>query len=139
MKMYFFSFIIGSTCTAVAFYASPPPFPLSSFLPVSLFFHFLPARGPPLRMLPQPFSSICCIAFARRHRKTVENLCRYSQPFHRVCPQSTVSEKMTSCSTFQYAGRGPAVTHPSTDPAPSCLTRVTTCCQTPTTHRTKIY
>ena len=64
----------------------------------------------------------CCIAFARGHRKTAENLYRYSRPLNRVCPQSTVSEKMTFRSAFQYAGCGPEVTHPSTDPAPSCLT-----------------
>ena len=57
-------------------------------------------------------------------------------PFHRVCPQSAVSEKMTYPSAFRYAGRGPTVTHPSTGPAPSFLTRVTAWCRTLTTHRT---
>ena len=38
-------------------------------------------------------------------------------------------------SAFRYAGRGPAVTHPSTDPAPSCLIWVTVWCRTSTTHR----
>ena len=31
---------------------------------------------------------------------------------------------MTSHSAFRYAGRGPAVIHPSADPAPRCLTWV---------------
>ena len=43
---------------------------------------------------------------------------------------------MTSCSAFRCAGRGPAVIHPSTDPAKSCLTWVIAWHQTPTTHRT---
>ena len=42
-----YTFIRGSTCTAIAFYISPPPFPLSSFLPVYPFLHSLPARAPP--------------------------------------------------------------------------------------------
>ena len=69
-------------------------------------------------------SLLCCIAFAREHRKTVENLCRYSRQFHRVCPQFTVSKKINKW-------------HPSTDPAPSCLTWVVAWwCRTPTTHWT---
>ena len=44
VRMHFFR---ASTCTAIAFYI-PPPFLLFSFLPVSSFFYFLPARGPPL-------------------------------------------------------------------------------------------
>ena len=43
---------------------------------------------------------------------------------------------MTSRSAFGCAGRGPAVTHPSTDPAKSCLTWVIAWHRTPTTHRT---
>ena len=83
-------FIRSSTCTANASYISPPPFPLS-------FPFFSPEV--PLPLLENVTAShflLCCIAFARGHRKTAENLCRYSQPFHRVCPQSTVSGKMTS-------------------------------------------
>ena len=86
-----------------------------------LFFSFpsLSPELPLLRIWPQPFSLFCCIAFARGHRETAENLCRYSRPFHRVWSQSTVSEKMTSRSAFRCAGRGPA--HPNTDSAKSCL------------------
>ena len=53
-------FICGSTCTAIAFYISAPLFPRSSFLPVPLFFHFLPAGGlpPPFIMWSQPFSPL---------------------------------------------------------------------------------
>ena len=36
-------------------------------------------------------------------------------PLNRVCPQSNSLWKMTSRSAFRCAGRGPAVTHPSTD------------------------
>ena len=42
---------------------------------------------------------------------------------------------MTSRSAFRCAGGGPAVTHPSTDPAKSCLTCVIAWHRTPTTHR----
>ena len=48
------------------------------------------------------------------------------QTFNRVYAQSTVSEKITSRSMFQWIGYRPAVTHPSTDPAPSCLTWIIT-------------
>ena len=118
---------------------SPYPFFLSSFLPVSAFFNFFPARGPP--PLPpwecdRSHSLLRCIAFAWGHRKTAENLCRYSRPFHSVCPQSTISEKMACSSAFRNAGRRPGVTHPSTDLAPGCLTWVTAWCRTPTTHQT---
>ena len=112
-----------------------PLFPFSPFFPFPLFFRILPARGPPLRMWPLPFL-LSCIAFAWGHSKTAENLCRYSRPFYRVCPQSTVSEKMTPHSAFRYADRRPAVTHSSTDPVPSCLTSMTVWYRTPTTHRT---
>ena len=130
--------IRGSICMAIAFYISPPSSPLSFFLPVTPFLHCLPARAPP----PRPWdcgrshSLLCCIAFARGHKKTAENLCRYSRPFHRVCSQSTVSEKMTSRPALRYPGRGPAVTHLSTDPAPRCLTCASAWCRAPTTHRT---
>ena len=92
-------------------------------------------RSPPWEC-DRSHSLLCCIAFARGHRETAENLCRYSRPFHRVCPQSTVTEKMSSRSAFGYAGCGPAVTHPSTVPTPSCVTCVMAWCRTPITHRT---
>ena len=92
-----------------------PRFAFPAFFPFLLSCY---QRSPPWEC-EHSHSLLCCIAFARRYRKTAENLCRYSRPFHRVCPESTVSEKMTSRSAFIYAGRGPAVTHPSTDPAPS--------------------
>ena len=129
----------GSTCAAIAFYISPPPFSLSSrffLFPFSLTFFppEPPPPPPPSRGCDRSHSLICCIAFTGGHKNTAENLCRYSRPFYRVCPQSPVSKKMTSGSEFRYAGRRPAVTHPSTDPAPSGLTWVTAWCRTPTTH-----
>ena len=102
---------------------------------VSPFLSCFPARGLPPWECDRSHSLLCCIAFVRGHRKTAENLCRYGRPFHTVCPQSIVSEKMISRSAFRYAGRGLAVTNPSTDPAPSCLTCVIAWCRTPTTHR----
>ena len=121
---------------------------LISFSPYSLFFpcpfrHFLPHRQSHLpsfltaRVTPLPsmkmwrsHSLLCCIAFARGHRETAENLCWYSRPFNGVCSLW----KMTSRSVFRCAGRGPAVTHPSTDPAISCLTWVIAWHRPPTTH-----
>ena len=100
------------------------PFPPSSLsYPLSL--PSLPPEFPPPPWeCDRSHSLLCCIAFARGHRKTAENLCRYSRPFTRVCPQSNSLWKITSRSVFRCAGRGPAVTHPSTDPAKSCLTWV---------------
>ena len=123
----------------LALYISPTffPFPLPSF-PYPLSLPSLPPELPPMRMWPQPLSPICCIAFARGHRKTAENLCWYSRPFNRVCLQSNSLWKMTSrSSAFRCAGRGPTVTHPSTDPAKSCLIWVIAWHRTPTTHRTQ--
>ena len=96
---------------------------LSSFLLLSHFFYILSARGPRLENVTAAILSyICCIWFVRGHRETAENMCWYSRPFNRVCPESTVSEKITFRSVFRCAGRGLAVNHPSTDPAASCLT-----------------
>ena len=56
--------------------------------------HFLlyrqsyPPPPPPPWEYDRSHSLLCCIAFARGRRETAENLCRYSQPFNRVCPQS---------------------------------------------------
>ena len=58
---------------------------------------------------------------------------------HLIASVSTLRfrKKITSRSAFWCAGRGPAVNHPSTDPAPSCLTiRVIACHRIPTTYRT---
>ena len=126
----------------------PVPFPLFSFFPflspVTSATSFPTARATflPYRQSYPPWecdrshSLLCCMAFARGHRETAENLCRYSRPFNRVCPQSNSLWKMTSRSAFRCAGRGPAVTYPSTDPAESCLTWVIAWHRTPTTHRT---
>ena len=81
-------------------------------------------------------SLLCCSAFARGHRETAENQCRYSRPFNRVGPQSNSLWKINSRSAFWCAGRGMAVTHPSTDPANTCLTWVIAWHWTPTAHRT---
>ena len=118
-----------STFTAIDFYIYPPMFPLSFFLPDSPFFHFLPTRGPPSPWNGRNHSLLCCIAFARGYRKNAENLCWYSRPFNRFRPQRKNDLPLS------VSIRGPAVTHPSTDPA-SCLTWVITWCRTPITHRT---
>ena len=110
-----------STCAAIALYISLLPFPLSSVLPVYPLFHFLLARDPPLRMLPQPFSSM---------------LYRIRTRAQKNCGKLQALKKLPSAQAFRYAGHGRAVTHPSTDSAPSCLTQVTAWCRTPTTHRT---
>ena len=47
LKLLKFFFSPGSTCTAISFYISLPPFSVSSFLPISPFLHCLPARRPP--------------------------------------------------------------------------------------------
>ena len=104
-----FFFIRVSTCTTVAFYIPPP--------------------------LPQPFSLLLyriCTRAQGNFGKPV--------PIQLAILQSLFPVyslwKMTFCLVFRDAGRGPAVTHPSTDPAPSCLTWVTAWYRTPTTHRT---
>ena len=121
---YFFLFVFSS-CMATCLIHIPHLF--SPFLrrPFLIPCHFLLYRQsyPPWEC-DRSHSLLCCIAFARGHRETAENLCRYSRPFNRVCPQSNSLWKMTSRSAFRCAGRGPAVTHPSTDPAKSCLTWV---------------
>ena len=105
----FFSFVVPPVRLFIAFYIFPPPFPLSFFLPVFPFIHGLPARGPPpLENVTAAILSYTISHSHEGHGKTAENLCRCSRTFHRFCPQSTVSEKMTSRSAFQYAGRGPS-------------------------------
>ena len=118
-------------------YTYPPPFSPFFCLPLLIPCHFLLYRQNyrPWECDRSHFL-LCCIAFARGHRETAENLCRYSRPFNRVCPQSNSLWKITSRSAFQCAGHGPTVTHPSTDPAQSCLTWVIAWHRTPTTHRT---
>ena len=111
-----------------------PLFPFTAFFPFPLSLTFFPPEVPPWKC-DRSYSLLCCIAFARGHRETAENLCRYSRPFNRVYPQSTVCEKITSHSAFQYARYGLAVTHPSTEPPPSYLTWMTAWYQTPTTRR----
>ena len=44
---FFFTRVSISTCTAITFYMSSPPFPHFSFLFISPFFYFLPARSLP--------------------------------------------------------------------------------------------
>ena len=131
-----FLFVL-STCMATCLIHIPHLFPLSSTVPSLSPCHFLLYRQSyhPWEC-DRSHSLLCCIAFARGHRETAENLCRYSRPFNRVCPQSNSLWEMTSRSAFRSAGRGPAVIHPSTDPAKSCLTRVIAWHRTPTTHRT---
>ena len=106
--------------SAIAFYIAPLSFLLCSRFP---FLSLSSRQTSPPRECDRSHSLLCCIAFARGHRKTAENLCRYSRPFNRVCHhQSTVSEKITSRSAFRYAGRGPTVTHPSTNQGLTSIT-----------------
>ena len=160
--MYFFLFVFPPVWQ-LALKISPhlfPPFLLLPCLIPCYFCHFLPYRQSyPLWEYDRSHSQLCCIAFARGHRETVENLRRYSLPFNRVCSQSNSLWKMTSRSAFRCAGRRPAVTHSRTDPAKSfflflffyfilfffyknvyffywCLTWVIAWHRTPTTHRT---
>ena len=97
----------------------PPPFPLFSFFPflspVTSATSFPTARAtflsyrqsyPPWEC-DRSHSLLCCIAFARGHSETAENLCRYSRPFNRVCPSLAVSEKWppARCFDVQAADR----------------------------------
>ena len=105
------------------FYTDPSPFSPFLCLPFFILCHFLlyyQSHSP--WECDGSHSLLCCITFARGHRETAENLYRYSRPFNRVCSQSNSLWKMTSRSAFRCAGRGPAVTHRSTDPVKSCST-----------------
>ena len=107
-KIIFFLFVFPPVWL-LALYISPTFF---LRLPVLIPCHFLPYRQsypPPPWEFNRSYSLLCCIAFA-------------------------VSKKETSRSAFRYAGCGPVVTHPSTDPAKSCLTWVIAWHRTPTTH-----
>ena len=126
-------FIRYFTFMDIAFYISPPLFPP--------FLRLRPARNSTPPPLPSwesdcSHSLLYCIAFARGHWKIAENLCRYSRPLYIVRSHSTVSENMTSGSAFRCAHRGPTVTHPSTDPAPRCLTWVIDWYRTTATYQT---
>ena len=90
-----------------------PRFPVAPFFPFPLSFTFFSSQRSPPWECDCKHSLLCCIAFAQGHMKTAEKLCRYSRPFHRVCPQSKVSEKMTSRSVFRYAGGHPSKYWPS--------------------------
>ena len=121
--------------------------PFFLFFPFFLSFTAFPPEVLLLRMWLQLFSPIYIYIYiyvyvipymlyhicTRAQEFLAENLCRYSWPFHRVCPQSTVSERMTSRSAFPYASRAPAVTHLSTDTVPYWLSAGhlphTECCQ----------
>ena len=104
------------------------PTPASPFFPFSLssrfpFHYFLPTRAPP----PPPENVIAAIiSYAVSHlhegtwklRKTYADTVGYLQS---LSPVYSLWKK-NSRSAFRYAGRGPAVAHRSTDPAPSYLT-----------------
>ena len=103
-------------------YIFPPPlhiFPIFIFLPFSSFLRFLHfLTSPSLENM-----TVAILSYAVSHlHYLIEN------------------EKMNSRSVFRCAGHGPAVTHPSTDPAPrpalSCrLTWMIAGHRTPTTDR----
>ena len=81
-----YSFLFGFfTCTTIAFYISPPLFPLlvPPFFQFPLSFTFSPPEVPPSL---RSHSLWSCIAFAQGHRKTAENLCRYNRPFKSLSP-----------------------------------------------------
>ena len=84
--------LLPYTC-AFSFFPFPPIFPFP--------FHSLLSRQ---RFSPLPwdrsYSLLCSIVFARGHRKTAENPCRYNRSFNRVCFQSTISEKWPSAQRF---------------------------------------
>ena len=52
-------------------------------------------------------SLLCCITFARGHRETAENLCRYSRSFNRVCPQSNSLWKWPPAQRFDVQAADP--------------------------------
>ena len=91
----------------LALYISPTFFPFSS-LPFLIPSHFLPycQRYPPGEC-DHSYSLLCYIPFARGHRETAKNLCRYSRLFHRVCPQSNTlnNNRPLNFSNVQAADR----------------------------------
>ena len=102
-------------------------------LPYPLAFPFLPPEPPsfltarvilPIRMWP---AAILTYAVSQLHEGTG----KLRKPVQLLA----VSEKWPPVQRFWCAGRGPAVTHPSTDPAKGCLTWVIAWHRTPTTHR----
>ena len=125
-KIYIF-FIRGSTCTAIAIYISSLPFPH--------FYHFLLARGPPLEMWPQTFPPMVYHIYTRAQEIKLRKTCADTAG-HLTESVLQSPKKWPPAQGFDYAGRGPVVTHPSTDPPPSCLTWVTVWCRRTTTHRT---
>ena len=131
-KKYFF--IRDSTCMATCLIRIPHLFHLSSAFPSLSPVTSL--RRPPLENVTVAILSYSVSHLHEGTGKLRKTLCWYSRPFNRVCPQSNSLWKMTSRSAFRCAGRGPVVTHPSTDPAKICLTWVIAWHRTPTTHRT---
>ena len=113
-----FFFFFNSQFHLYGYCLLPVPPLFSPFLNFARFpfFSVFPDRDPPLEHVT---AAILSYAFARGNSKIAEKLCRYSRLFHRIRPQSTVSEKMTYHSSFRYAGRGPAITHLSSDSGPS--------------------
>ena len=119
--LFYFIFFVFPPVWLPALYISLTLFPFPSpSLPYPLSLPSVLPELPPWEC-DRSHSLLCCIAFARGHRETAENLCWYSRPCNRVCPQSNSLWKMTSRSAFRCAGLGPAVTHSSTDSAISFL------------------
>ena len=111
-------------------------FPLSFPFPfLSLVTSFFTARVIPHENMT---AAILSYALSHLHEGTgkLRKTCADTIDHLTVCSQSNTVWKMTSHSAFRCAGRGPAVAHPSTDPAKSCLTWVIAWHRTPPTHRT---
>ena len=112
------------------------PYLFPSFPSLSPVTSFLTARVTPHEKVT---AAILFYAVSHLHEGTgkLRKTCADTVGHLIICPQSSSLWKMTSRSAFRCAGRGPAVTHPSTDPAKSsCLTSVIAWHRTPTTHRT---
>ena len=145
--LYFFLFVIPPVWQlAFNIYRTFFPFSLSSLsYPLSLPPLPSPPPEPPsfltARVTPHENVTAAILSYAVSHlhegtgklRKTCADTVGH---LTESVPSLPVSEKMTSRSAFRCAGRGPAVTHPSTDPAERCLTWVIAWHRTPTTHRT---
>ena len=85
-----------------------PPFPR--------FFRFLPTRDSPLKNVTAAILS-CVVLYL--HEGTGKLRKTWANTVDRLTESG--AWKMTTSSSFRCAGHGPTVTHPSTDPARSCM------------------
>ena len=110
--IYFFLFVFPPVWLLV-FYISPTFFPLSSAFPFLSPCHFLLYR----QSYPHENVTAAILSYA------VSHLHERTGKLRKTCADTVghLTESVPS-QQFRCAGRGPAVTHPSTDPAKSCLT-----------------